>query len=179
MSIIATSSRAVQDRAGRDAAGLPGFAKDAASDLMKTSHWTWESSRSACPGARNSGQSIGRTSQINNFCIGAQGNENKLPPAMRATDGRAGVPNSRNTRTWDCLACHAEPGAVRQGCGATRRRRWTLLAAAEACAPPRARTAAKCHFDGGGGNGVKHGDLDQNLYFPGRSLDVPAWAAAS
>jgi hypothetical protein len=30
----------------------------------------------------------------------------------------------------------------------------------------------KCHFDGGGGNGVKHGDLDESLYFPEQALDV-------
>ncbi len=29
-----------------------------------------------------------------------------------------------------------------------------------------------CHFDGGGGNGVKHGDLDDSLIFPSDSVDV-------
>jgi len=29
-----------------------------------------------------------------------------------------------------------------------------------------------CHFDGGGGNNVKHGDLDESLKFPSESLDI-------
>ena len=29
-----------------------------------------------------------------------------------------------------------------------------------------------CHFNGGGGNGVKHGDLDETLYFPSENIDV-------
>ncbi len=29
-----------------------------------------------------------------------------------------------------------------------------------------------CHFDGGGGNGVKHGDLDRSLIFPSENVDV-------
>ena len=50
---------------------------------------------------------------------------------------------------------------------------------ASTCSPPRSSVRAttrencgKCHFDGGGGNGVKHGDLDESLYFPQRTLDV-------
>ena len=33
-------------------------------------------------------------------------------------------------------------------------------------------TSKFANFDGGGRNGVKHGDLDESLYFPGRALDV-------
>jgi octaheme c-type cytochrome (tetrathionate reductase family) len=37
---------------------------------------------------------------------------------------------------------------------------------------PTRENCGQCHFDGGGGNGVKHGDLDESLYFPNESLDV-------
>ena len=37
---------------------------------------------------------------------------------------------------------------------------------------PTRENCGKCHFDGGGGNGVKHGDLDESLYFPDKNLDI-------
>jgi len=33
-------------------------------------------------------------------------------------------------------------------------------------------TCGACHFYGGGGDGVKHGDMDSSLKMPGRYLDV-------
>ena len=50
--------------------------KDAAAELMKTTHWTWESKPVAVPW-RTGLITIGKINQINNFCIGSQGNENK------------------------------------------------------------------------------------------------------
>jgi octaheme c-type cytochrome (tetrathionate reductase family) len=47
-----------------------------------------------------------------------------------------------------------------------------LLAAAQSVRNPTRDNCGKCHFDGGGGNGVKHGDLDESLYFPKDSQDV-------
>ena len=41
---------------------------------MKTTHWTWESEAFDVPW-RDEEVTIGKINQINNFCIGAQGNE--------------------------------------------------------------------------------------------------------
>ncbi len=37
---------------------------------------------------------------------------------------------------------------------------------------PERRNCGECHFNGGGGEGVKHGDLDASLINPKRTLDV-------
>lgn len=37
---------------------------------------------------------------------------------------------------------------------------------------PQRRNCGSCHFNGGGGEGVKHGDLDGSLIRPSRNLDV-------
>ncbi len=37
---------------------------------------------------------------------------------------------------------------------------------------PTRRNCGECHFNGGGGDGVKHGDLDTSLINPKRDLDV-------
>jgi octaheme c-type cytochrome (tetrathionate reductase family) len=47
-----------------------------------------------------------------------------------------------------------------------------LVAAAQSVGPSTRRNCGVCHFDGGGGTGVKHGDLDESLYEPSRELDV-------
>jgi hypothetical protein len=47
-----------------------------------------------------------------------------------------------------------------------------LLAAARSVRAPTRDNCGTCHFDGGGGNGVKHGDLDESLYFPSEALDI-------
>ncbi|HEX2994164.1 MAG TPA: hypothetical protein VHP14_05050, partial [Anaerolineales bacterium] len=49
---------------------------DAATQVMKTTHWTWESKAFDVPW-REEDVTIGKINQINNFCIGSQGNENK------------------------------------------------------------------------------------------------------
>ncbi len=43
---------------------------------------------------------------------------------------------------------------------------------AESVARPKKANCGSCHFYGGGGDGVKHGDLDSSLYKPDRDLDV-------
>jgi octaheme c-type cytochrome (tetrathionate reductase family) len=47
-----------------------------------------------------------------------------------------------------------------------------LLAAAQSVGYPTRDNCGTCHFNGGGGNAVKHGDLDQHLYYPDQELDV-------
>ncbi len=48
---------------------------DAATQMMSTTHWTWESKAFDVPW-RDTPVTIGKINQIYNFCIGSQGNEN-------------------------------------------------------------------------------------------------------
>ena len=47
-----------------------------------------------------------------------------------------------------------------------------LAASAQSVGVPTRENCGSCHFNGGGGNGVKHGDLDESLYFPSENVDV-------
>ncbi len=49
---------------------------DSADQVMHTTHWTWESEPFDVPW-RDEPVTIGKKNQINNFCIGTQGNEKK------------------------------------------------------------------------------------------------------
>ncbi len=146
--------------------------KDAATELMKTTHWTWESKAVTVPW-RKGPVTIGKINQINNFCIGAQGNENKCMACHAGYGWEAGkAAQQANPENVDCLACHADPSTYGKGLFGNPSDSVDLLAAAKSVRATTRENCGKCHFDGGGGNGVKHGDLDESLYFPGSALDV-------
>jgi octaheme c-type cytochrome (tetrathionate reductase family) len=46
------------------------------------------------------------------------------------------------------------------------------LASAKSVGRPNRTNCGICHFNGGGGDAVKHGDLDQTMYFPTKDIDV-------
>ncbi len=145
---------------------------DAATDFMKTTHWTWESKAFDVPW-RDDAVTIGKINQINNFCIGSQGNENKCMSCHAGYGWEAGKETAlADPDNVDCLACHADTGLYGKGLFGNPTEGVDLLAAARSVRVPTRENCGKCHFDGGGGNGVKHGDLDESLYFPDQNLDV-------
>jgi octaheme c-type cytochrome (tetrathionate reductase family) len=145
---------------------------DASAEVMKTTHWTWESQEFDVPW-REQSVTIGKINQINNFCIGTQGNENKCMSCHTGYGWEAGRESAlRDPENVDCLACHADMGIYGKGEYGNPAEGVDLLAAARSVRSPTRDNCGKCHFDGGGGNGVKHGDLDESLYYPTKSLDV-------
>ncbi|HSO13543.1 MAG TPA: tetrathionate reductase family octaheme c-type cytochrome [Anaerolineales bacterium] len=146
--------------------------EDAATELMKTTHWTWESKSFDVPW-RDEDVTIGKINQINNFCIGTQGNENKCMSCHAGYGWEQGKETAlANPENVDCLACHADTGLYGKGLFGNPADGIDLLAAAQSVRAPTRENCGKCHFDGGGGNGVKHGDLDESLYFPSENNDV-------
>lgn len=144
---------------------------DAATQLMSTTHWTWEGEPVDVPW-RDETVTIGKKNQINNFCIGTQGNEKKCMSCHAGygwTDDDFDFENPLNV---DCLACHADPAKYTKGEYGEPAEGTDLAAAAASVRTPDRENCGKCHFDGGGGNNVKHGDLDESLNFPQASLDV-------
>src|SRR5690606_15198095 len=72
----------------------------------------------------------------------------------------------------DCLVCHDQSGQYVKAASGLPADGVDLLAAAQSVSYPTRENCGGCHFNGGGGNGVKHGDLDESLYFPTENLDV-------
>lgn len=146
--------------------------EDAAAQLMKTTHWTWQSKAFDIPW-RDEDVTIGKINQINNFCIGTQGNENKCMSCHAGYGWEQGRETQQSDpENVDCLACHADVATYGKSLYGNPAEGIDLLAAAQSVHAPTRENCGKCHFDGGGGNGVKHGDLDESLYFPNNNLDV-------
>ncbi len=144
---------------------------DAASQMMSTTHWTWESQPFDVPW-RSEPVTIGKANQINNFCISSQGNQKKCMSCHTGYSWSEGEYDFSAAENVDCLACHAETSTYAKGEYGNPAAGIDLVSAAKSVRNPTRDNCGKCHFDGGGGNGVKHGDLDESLYFPNENLDV-------
>ncbi len=145
--------------------------EDAAFEIMQTTHWTWESEPVEVPW-RDEPVTIGKKNQINNFCIGTQGNEQKCMSCHIGYGWEDENFDFANAENVDCLACHADMNLYSKSEYGYPTEGVDLLAAAQSVRNPTRDNCGACHFDGGGGNGVKHGDLDEHLYNPDSNLDV-------
>lgn len=154
---------------------------EAAGEVMKSIHWTWEHLDS------KTGRKLGKRHVINNFCIAVPSNE------PRCTSCHVGVGYkdknfdfSDHTKV-DCLVCHDTTGTYKKfptlagapwtGPGTTNfgGATWDpvdLTYVAQNVGKTSRATCGACHFYGGGGDSVKHGDLDSTLFNPDRNLDV-------
>ncbi len=85
----------------------------------------------------------------------------------------------------DCLVCHdgtgtykkfptdcGHPTYVEKSFGSLEYEKVDLGYVARNVAKSSRKTCGECHFYGGGGDGVKHGDLDSSLFLPNKDLDV-------
>ncbi len=143
-----------------------------AHDFMKTSHWTWLGRDVTVPG-RTDPVRLGKRNMLNNFCIGVQSNW-ELCTSCHAgygwTDASFDFTNPKNI---DCLVCHDGTGAYFKSKGGGYPGDGVdLLAVARSVGRPTRRNCGYCHFKGGGGDAVKHGDMDGTFYFPSERIDV-------
>ncbi len=152
---------------------------EAAKQVHKTKHWTWEVVNPA------TGRKLGKKNVINNFCGTITGNEPRCTSCHIGygwTDQNFDFASESNV---DCLVCHDTTGEYRKfpaGAGhpVYEPTKWSgrlwqppdLVKVAQAVGPTSRRNCGACHFTGGGGNAVKHGDLDVSLLNPGPYLDV-------
>ncbi|MFN2280217.1 MAG: cytochrome C, partial [Anaerolineales bacterium] len=139
--------------------------EDAADQVMATVHWTWESQPYQLEG-RDSPITVGKKNSINNFCIGIQSNW----PGCTSCHAGYGWEDANfdfsQQDNVDCLVCHDSTGTYVKGYAGIPVEGVDLLEVAQSVAQPSRENCGGCHFDGGGGNAVKHGDLDETLYFP-------------
>ncbi len=149
---------------------------EADEQVHKTLHWTW------LDPASNPEYPKGKAGySVNNFCISANAMKDKKCSTCHV--GWNGKEEKVN-----CLTCHgqekfnfteafadlkyfAESGDedaemimsdIQEG----------IAGAAQKVGLPTRDNCGACHFYGGGGDGVKHGDLDSSLSSPDKALDV-------
>jgi len=140
-------------------------------EVMQSNHWNW------VRGEYIEGRGvvyIGKHNAINNFCIGSLGNEKscgKCHIGFGMTDEGFSFTDPKNI---DCLVCHDNTETYAKGkeMGGAPDPNVNLTQVAQSVGRPRRSNCGVCHFFSGGGNNVKHGDLEEAMFEPDRNLDV-------
>jgi octaheme c-type cytochrome (tetrathionate reductase family) len=145
----------------------------ASEEVMQTAHWNWQGEPVMVPG-HDEPMRIGKRNVINNFCIGIQSN---WPACTMCHIGYGwedeGFDFNDQSRV-DCLVCHDNSGTYLKKFRAAGLpdESVDLLAVARSVGRPLRQNCGSCHFQGGGGNAVKHGDMDETLLFPSSRIDI-------
>ncbi|MGP1679689.1 MAG: tetrathionate reductase family octaheme c-type cytochrome, partial [Burkholderiales bacterium] len=154
---------------------------EAAKQLHKTEHWKWEYKNAQ-------GQILGKKTLINNFCTTPVTNEAACNICHIGYGWKDDSFDFTSEVNVDCLVCHDTTGNYRKPAGlagnvVTKEMEFPpgsgnmikpidLKKIAQAVGKTSRDTCGACHFYGGGGDGVKHGDMDSSLAAPDKALDV-------
>jgi len=155
---------------------------EAAKQVQKTKHWTWEYSDA------KSGKMLGKKNIINNYCTTTISNEKDCMACHAGYGWQDASFDFKAEDNVDCLICHDNTGTYRKlpgdaGHPVYERREFPkgsgkfveavdLQKVAQSISLPTRSNCGSCHFYGAGGDGTKHGDLDSALKKPGKYLDV-------
>ncbi|CCO22365.1 tetrathionate reductase family octaheme c-type cytochrome [Maridesulfovibrio hydrothermalis] len=154
---------------------------EAGHQFHKTIHWTWLDPKA------DKELKVGKGGLVlNNFCINIQSNEPRCTSCHAGYGWKNKDFDFKSQEDIDCLVCHEQTGTYKKfpsGAGNPppppgkkfggkfiKSPEWNKVA--QSVSRPTRQNCGTCHFFGGGGDGVKHGDLDSSLFKPGKNLDV-------
>ncbi len=148
---------------------------EAGQHFMKSLHWTWDYTT-------KDGQHLGKKNLINNFCTNSKGNEGMCAQCHAGYGWKDDTFDFKDERNIDCLVCHDRTRTYyktpnsrgNSACSVMFEGKplIDLAKVAQSVDLPGRENCGTCHFNGGGGDGVKHGDLDSSLVTPPKALDV-------
>lgn len=141
---------------------------EAAKQIHKTKHWTWEFLNP------ENKQRLGKKNILNNFCITPQSNYAACAACHIGYGWKDENFDFTAQDKVDCLVCHDTTGTYSKPPGKAGYPAdfVDLKKVALKVGKTSRDSCGACHFFGGGGDGVKHGDLDSSLAAPDRELDV-------
>jgi len=137
-------------------------------EIMQSSHWTWEKEEF------DTGLTTGKRHVINNYCVAVPSNEPRCTSCHIGVGWKDDSFDFSDSSQIDCLICHDGSGTYRKiptGAGSPVAGLDYKEIFRNLQKPDR-HNCGVCHFYGGGGDAVKHGDLDSSMANPSRSLDV-------
>ena len=155
---------------------------EAAKQVHHTKHWTWEFLNPVTQ------QRLGKKNVINNFCTSVSSNQSFCSACHVGYGWKDDNFDFTSENSVDCLVCHDTTGKYKKLPGLAGhpnyktiewpphsgkfREPTDLKKIAQNVGKTSRDTCGACHFFGGGGDAVKHGDLDSSLKQPMRYLDV-------
>jgi octaheme c-type cytochrome (tetrathionate reductase family) len=143
--------------------------------ILKTAHWNWHGSSVYTAGHENRTDLGKNNLTINNFCINLNGNEPRCTSCHIGYGWEDKSFDFTDMSKIDCLVCHDTTGKYSKspaGAGMPDPKVDLVEVAENVGRPSRANCGQNCHFRGGGGDAVKHGDMSANLLNPASKCDV-------
>ncbi len=152
-------------------------------EFMKTSHWTWtETNKDKMHGK----YLLGKKNVLNNFCIGITSNEARCTSCHAGYGWKDKTFDFSDSKNVDCLVCHDQTGTYKKfptkaGLPVTKPTMFKgkklydvpdYNKIAQSVSIPKRDNCGACHYSGGGGNNVKHGDLESALNRTTKKVDV-------
>lgn len=148
----------------------------AGDQFVQNKHWTWKYEDP------ETGQMLGKGSLVNGFCTNAKGNEGMCAQCHAGYGWKDDDFDFANQENIDCLVCHEMTGGYYKTPNSKGNKACSIMfegkepidwpKVAQNVGLPSRNNCGKCHFYGGGGDNVKHGDLSSALFNPPRELDV-------
>ncbi len=131
-------------------------------EIMATSHWKWEREEEI---EGRGVVALGKKNILNNFCIGIAGSEKTCTRCHIGYGWADKDFDFSDPLNIDCLVCHDNSGTYEKDKGAAGYPKASvdLNYVAQSVGSPTRENCGVCHYWGGGGNNVKHGDLDKAL----------------
>ncbi len=142
-----------------------------AHQVMNSNHWNWEREEYV------EGRGIvylGKKNALNNFCIGSHGNEQSCAKCHVGLGYDENGKLFADSSNIDCMVCHDNTGTYVKATEKAGEPVSTLNfnEIAFSSGKPTRSNCGVCHFYGGGGNNVKHGDLEEAMFEPTKEIDV-------
>ncbi len=139
-------------------------------EVMASSHWKWEREEYV------KGRGVvylGKKNVLNNFCIGTEGNDISCAKCHIGY-GMGNNFKADSENNVDCMVCHdnTETYAKALEKGGAPLATLDFQNIAVNIGKPKRSNCGVCHFFGGGGNNVKHGDLEKSMFAPNKDIDV-------
>jgi len=140
-------------------------------EVMQSSHWNWE--RVSYVEGRGI-STAGKKNVLNNYCIGSRTNEQACAKCHIGFGMTNDLYDFDNARNVDCMVCHDNSEEYFKGASLAGYpdRSVNLKNVAQNVGKPTRINCGSCHFFSGGGNNVKHGDLEAAQLSCDRETDV-------
>jgi len=143
--------------------------------ILKTSHWKWHGPSPYTVGHEKR-IDLGKShSTINNFCINLNGNWARCTSCHIGYGWQDQNFDFNDMTKIDCLVCHDTTGTYKKAptaAGFPEEGIDLVQIAEQVGRPSRSTCGMNCHFRGGYGDAVKHGDMSSALINPDKSHDV-------
>ncbi|ROQ89823.1 tetrathionate reductase family octaheme c-type cytochrome [Desulfosoma caldarium] len=146
----------------------------AGEDMLASTHWLLRGPSPYTEGHEKD-VSLGKAAKtVNNFCIALPSNWPRCTSCHAGYGWKDANFDFTDRTRIDCLVCHDATGTyakIPTGAGMPYKE-LDLRKIAQNVGRPTRKNCGDCHFSGGGGDAVKHGDMNSILYYPSRNCDV-------